>query len=98
MPKNDYISRQELYDAVNSIGGCDASEEWAKGYDSAIDAAMDIIKEMPAADVEPVVRCGNCKRYELKGGSFWCVLHMVAMHSDDFCSYGKRKENDNGKA
>lgn len=54
MPKNDYIPRKAIYDAVNSIGGCDASEEWAKGYDSAIDAVMDILEGMPAADVEPV--------------------------------------------
>lgn len=55
MAETDFIARKAIYDAVNDIGGCDATEEWAKGYDSAIDAViMDIIEGMPAADVAPV--------------------------------------------
>lgn len=54
MAETDFISRRAIYDAVNDIGGCDATDEWAKGYDSAIDNAINIIESMPAADVAPV--------------------------------------------
>ena len=59
MPKNDFIPRKAIYEAVNYIGGCDATEEWAKGYDSAIDAVMGIIEGVPAADVVPIVKILN---------------------------------------
>lgn len=66
------------------------------------------IKEAPAADVEPVVRCKDCKHYHASEG--WCDEHSsfidgrgVKCHpwessewrmfnEDDFCSYGERKE------
>lgn len=81
MPENDFIPRKAIYDAVNDIGGCDATEEWAKGYDSAIDAVMGIIEGLPAADVAPVCHghwinenfytrcsaCGNMAIYDKYG-------------------------------
>lgn len=53
-PETDFISRKAIYDAVNDIGGCDATDECAKGYDAAIDAAIDVLQNIPAADVAPV--------------------------------------------
>lgn len=38
--------------------------------------------------VEQPCKCGQCRNYKLRNGSYWCVLHMVRMHSDDYCSYG----------
>lgn len=55
---------------------------------------VETLKEQPTADVQKVVRCGLCKNYKLRGGSKWCVLHMVRMHSDDYCSYGAKKESE----
>lgn len=87
MANKEYIEREKLKQAFS------ADTQGIRGWDvDLFDLLMTEIDEVPAADVVPVVRCGNCKHYELKGGSFWCVLHMVRMHSDDFCSYGKRKE------
>ncbi|MGN1102230.1 MAG: hypothetical protein ACI4RG_08565 [Huintestinicola sp.] len=70
MTENDFIPRKAIYDAVNAIGGCDATEEWAKGYDSAIDAVMDILEGMPAADVEPV-RHGHWIGYEYDASRYY---------------------------
>ena len=58
----EYIERDEILQRLNEIGGCDATDEWAKGYDSAIDAAISIIENAPAEDVVPAVHAHN--RYE----------------------------------
>lgn len=50
----EYMERDEILQRLIEIGGCDAKDEWAKGYDSAIDAAISIIENTPAADVVPV--------------------------------------------
>ena len=60
------------------------------------------IKAIPAADVAPVVRCKDCRyagvhvvvdTHEIVG--HWCgLLDIDDVSDDDFCSFGKRKENE----
>ena len=60
--------------------------------------AIKEVQKTPAADVEPVVRCKNCKHYDLgvclkiySDGN----MHTEAWQSrrpDDFCAYGEREE------
>lgn len=68
---------------------------------------FDIISEIPAADVAPVVRCKNCKWFADNNDGEWygCqMFHVVlitpenAPKPNDFCSYGERKDGgaDNG--
>lgn len=52
---------------------------------------FDIISEIPAADVAPVVRCNGCRSYN-KPKTGWCEVHLDREHPDDYCSYGKRKD------
>lgn len=65
--------------------------------------AKRLLAEMPAADVVPVVRCKDCRHYDMgvclkiySDGN----VHTEAWQSrkpEDFCSYGERKEGtDNG--
>ena len=50
------------------------------------------VSTMPSADVQPVVRCKDCKWfYEDR----WCARYLKSFLPDDFCSYGKRKGADN---
>lgn len=49
-------------------------------------AAEQLLDEIPAADVAPVVRCKDCRKFK----TYDC--RMVASGYDDFCSYGKRKD------
>lgn len=49
-------------------------------------AAEQLLDEIPAADVAPVVRCKDCRKFK----TYAC--RMVASGYDDFCSYGERKE------
>lgn len=39
---NEFISRDEAYQRLHDAGGCDATEEWAKGYDDGITEAIRI--------------------------------------------------------
>ena len=69
---------------------------------------VEAIKATPAADVAPVVHCKDCKHSTLpseltqrygKPGTLTCHnMHAPSnrrnVGSNDFCSYGKRKEND----
>lgn len=57
-------------------------------------------------DVEPVVRCRDCKHWRhnitcgavILSGKLWnyCHKHNEMMTEDDFCSRGERKDGDNG--
>jgi hypothetical protein len=65
-------------------------------------AAEQLLDEIPAADVAPVVRCKDCKHYliadEFEGGKrFMCeVNHFSYINSNGdmrYCSYGERKDD-----
>ena len=64
---------------------------------------FEIISEIPAADVAPVVRCKGCKN-SCKDGTgrtcegYWYELSefAVSVEDDDFCSYGERKPSADG--
>lgn len=51
-------------------------------------AAEQLLDEIPAADVVPVVRCKNCK-HEFGGSCIICGFQK--RKPEDFCSYGERK-------
>lgn len=53
--------------------------------------ALEMLDEVPAADVAPVVRCKNCRSYN-KPKTGWCEVHLDREHPNDFCSYGERKD------
>lgn len=50
---------------------------------------MDMLK-LPAADVAPVVRCKDCKHYDIGGSCIICGFQ--SRRPDDFCSCGERKD------
>lgn len=52
-------------------------------------AAEQLLDEIPAADVAPVVRCKDCK-HEFGGSCIICGFQK--RKPEDFCSYGERKE------
>lgn len=60
---NKYVDADGLYEKIHNIGGCDADPDtWADGWDKAIDECLDILADMPAADVQEVRR-GRWKGY-----------------------------------
>lgn len=46
-----------------------------------------VVRDFPAADVVPVVRCKDCKFWD-----FGDCYRLELSRTDDFCSYGERKE------
>ena len=53
-------------------------------------AAEQLLDEIPAADVAPVVRCKDCK-HEFGGSCILCGFQK--RKPEDFCSYGERKDD-----
>ncbi len=52
--EDDLISRRAMYIALYELGGCDATEDYYKGYDSGIDAAISALQCAPTASSEPI--------------------------------------------
>ena len=59
-----------------------------------IDVALNIIKQIPTADVVEVVRCKDCTEWNEKEGE---CSHWYGFRENDFCSYGTPKERDADK-
>lgn len=59
-----------------------------------------LLMRIPTADVEPVVRCRDCRYYDPEDwGGITCKADggMTDPDEDSFCSQGERR-TDNGKA
>ena len=58
-------------------------------------AAEQLLDEIPAADVAPVVRCKDCKHSWEDIGGLTCshgVCVDCAVLADFYCAYGERKD------
>lgn len=64
--------------------------EYATGWNSAIE----IIKNAPTADVVEVVRCKDCKCYELmkSNNKHFCNEFGGYITENDFCSRGEKRK------
>lgn len=99
---SDYIKRE---DAIT------AWEEWAVNLINpkfiVKEDAICALKDIPSADVVEVVRCKDCKWYmeyiPRKGESAMmcfcncCIGGQGKKKPTDYCSYGERKEDDDGQ-
>ena len=76
----EYIERNKVYELIGQTGV-------ARIHVSDIDV-------IPTADVVPVVRCRECKRWEsnCNGKAGICQKRKGVARANDFCSYGERKE------
>lgn len=57
---------------------------------------LEIIENQPTADVVPVVRCKDCiwSYKNTFNGRFGCHCLNIYVNENDYCCYGKRKENN----
>lgn len=92
-----YILRSGAIDAIKRNAGTLHTRE----AEFLLQKVIFLLKNAPAADVVPVVRCKNCKWFADNNGGEWygCkMFHVVritpedAPKPDDFCSYGERRE------
>lgn len=85
----EYIDRVALEKAmiVAAVNGKDKDRRtWAK--------AICVLHDIPTVDLVPVVRCKDCKYRDGTPGQ--PNILCAQMHEDDFCSYGKRREDAEG--
>lgn len=59
--------------------------------------AMQVLDELPPADVVQVVRCKDCENWQADWNPsipdrHYCAVMDSMMKADDFCSYGERKD------
>lgn len=82
---SDYISRQAVI-----IEMMDNDVDHTQGTDGR--EVVQILSDIPSADVVQVVRCKDCERceYDAVFEQYWCKLKRL-VKPDDFCSYGERK-------
>ena len=89
--KKEYIERGAVIDVILKQPPEPHYPEW---YYSDV-------KNIPVADVAPVVRCKDCRcfeerHYEDEGETprikTVCRLFKRQFYPDDYCSYGERKE------
>lgn len=83
---DEYISRAEALRAVQKQRGANRSP----AQNAMLDRICCDIKNRPAADVAPVVRCRDCI-YNINGLCF-CRRPLgsgVAVEPDDFCRWGE---------
>ena len=95
-----YILRSGAIDAIKRNAGTLHTRE----AEFLLQKVIFLLKNAPAADVVPVVPCKDCKHYRNQPNGL-CYLHTepkenergysgeaVCVESDDFCSYGERRE------
>ena len=90
------IDANTLLRHKRKMSGADFGGEF---WDEAVLASD--IKNAPTVDAVPVVRCKDCKHYEIHKPKVLenCERngYIIPMKPDDFCSYGEREEGaDNG--
>lgn len=53
---NDLIRRKDVEQMLTALGGCDASDKEAAGWDNAIDAAMEGLRKVESANITKIAR------------------------------------------
>lgn len=103
----EYIEKQKAVDLLIELEKEFQQFKPFNGFEHAmyrkLSEAKIAIEKLPAADVVPVLRCKDCKHYDMgvclkiySDGN----VHPAAWQSrnpDDYCSYGERKENNHEK-
>ena len=44
----EFVKRETIVEKLDSLGGCGATDDWSKGWDAAIDTAIEEIRKLPA--------------------------------------------------
>lgn len=93
----NYIDRQKLVMTISSTISEVARESpydrvWFSRMAARQAEIINIIYDMPAADVVEIVRCKDC-RYYCINDDICAIAEAHDFNLDDFCSYGERRED-----
>ena len=91
---DEYILREDL---INHLAICKKGTDIPNLAWAAITAIECYVRDMPAADVAPVVRCKDCQSWKRNVGltdspNGHCFEHDIDTNGQDFCSYGERRD------
>lgn len=97
----DYISKEALLQTLDDVIA--RTEETypitpdlvyeLRGEINATKAIWVLVNRFDAADVEPVVRCKDCKHYKSwHDGVVQCTRFRIYTAEDDFCSSGAKMD------
>lgn len=90
----DYIKRTDAVKIAEKYGLANGSV--LGRHTGLADCIARDISELPAADVAEVVRCKDCEHLVNTtinaNGFLICDISDMEIAPDDFCSYGKRRE------
>lgn len=88
---DDAISRRAAIEEIKqwSYDDDELDDERKRGYNQGLSRAIRRVKNVPALDVAPVVRCKDCKNHDV---GLWCAEFELGTSKDFFCAYGERKE------
>lgn len=56
--------RRAIIEELNRIGGCDATDEWSKGWDAAVGEAIKIAETVPTVEIP---KCAFCRKLIKEG-------------------------------
>lgn len=89
----EYIDRANIGLTDFEIIMCDGD------YREALKILLQKIQDTPTADVQPVLRCKDCKEWHrnylaIDGGKHGCELFQDFTRPDDFCSFGARMDGE----
>lgn len=86
------------------VGRC-SRDVLPAAYCAGWNGLLGLIEKAPTVDAVPVVRCEDCVRWDDDPDTYGadgvpkglCMKSFETVCADDFCSYGKRKENNHEK-
>ena len=85
-----YIEKEK---AIHMLRG-ECVAKYPSSFSMGLFASADEISKMPDADVVEVVRCKDCKYYEIHKPTITLNCEregkLVPMMPNDYCSYGER--------
>ena len=92
--QGDLISRSALLDAFGEapLNWNDTEAEIQEYHDWL--QYVGIVEKAPVVDAVEVVRCKDCTEWDEKEGE---CSHWYGFRENDFCSYGKRRADDERK-
>lgn len=90
----EYIDKEKLLRKLSRMIEYCKNDNKVNGL-TALFQVGDAIMDCPTADVVQVVRCKDCKFYEIHKPSVTLNCErdgrLIPMMPDDYCSYGERK-------
>lgn len=98
--RKEYIEREEAIAFMNEVEPCICHDPDGAVFTATKDSNMlEFLRAIPAADVAPVVRCGECEHWWDNGTDLCsCERDALLRRRDFFCADGKRKDGDGARS